>query len=109
MRVYTRNDEWQSVDGTLKGSHDEAEQVRPEYSATVTLYDEKGNLVEELLDPDCIEGRGWNLSAGQYKASGFATAKNEKSVVEMIGDLKRKEKMIVEGLDTLLAMVEGRE
>jgi type I restriction enzyme M protein len=60
-----------------------------------------------LLDPDCIECKGWNLSAGQYKPFAFVTTKSEKSVVEMIGNLKRKEQKILEGLDALLVMVEG--
>jgi type I restriction enzyme M protein len=109
VRVYIRNDKWQSEDGAVKGSHDETGQVRPEYAATVAIYDKKGALKDELLNPDCIEGKGWNLSAGQYKPFVFATTKSEKSVVEMIGDLKRKEQKILEGLNTLLSMVEGRE
>ncbi|OPX97218.1 MAG: putative type I restriction enzymeP M protein [Syntrophorhabdus sp. PtaB.Bin006] len=108
VRIFVKNDEWQNEDGLLKGSHDETGQVRPEYAATINLYDGKGNLIDGLLDPDCIEARGWNLSAGQYKPFTFEAMKSDKSVVEMISDLRKKEQKILEGIDTLLAMVEGK-
>lgn len=108
VRVYARNDEWQSEDEQLTGSHDAQGNVRPEYVASITLYEE-GKLKEELLDPDCIEARGWNLSAGQYKPFIFATVKSDKSVADMIRELKVKEQEFIVGLDKLLAMVEGRE
>lgn len=109
VRVYARNDDWQSEGGQLKGSHDEHGNIRPEYVVSITLYDEKRNLKEGLLDPDCIEARGWNLSAGQYKPFTFATVQSDKSVADMIRELKAKEQQFVVGLDKLLAMVEGRE
>ena len=58
VRIYARNDDWQSEDGLIKGSHDENGNVRPEYVANITLYDEKGTLQEGLLDPNYIEGEG---------------------------------------------------
>ncbi len=109
VRVYARNDDWQSEDGQLTGSHDEQGNVRPEYGASITLYDEKGNLAEGLLDPDCIEARGWNLSAGQYKPFTFASVESDKNVADMIRELKVKEQQFIIGLDKLLEMVEGRE
>jgi type I restriction enzyme M protein len=109
VRVYARNDEWQSEDSRLKGSHDESDNLRPEYAAIVKVYDDKGNLIEGALDPDCIEARGWNLSAGQYKPITYATIKSDKNVADMIRDIKSQEQLIVQGLDKLLAMVEGRE
>lgn len=108
VRAYARNDAWQSEDGRLIGSHDAQGNVRPEYVASITLY-EDGKLKEDLLDPDCIEARGWNLSAGQYKPFTFATVKSDKSVADMIRELKVKEQEFIVGLDKLLAMVEGRE
>lgn len=108
VRVYARNDAWQSEDGRLTGSHDAQGNVRPEYVASITLY-EDGKLKEDLLDPDCIEARGWNLSAGQYKPFIFATVKSDKSVADMIRELRVKEQEFIVGLDKLLAMVEGRE
>jgi len=107
VRVYADNSEWQSEDGKITGSHDEQGQVRPEYLADIQLYDDKGRLNPDLLDPDCIEARGWNLAAGQYKPFNFAAAQSDQSVAEMIRELKRKEQEIVEGLDRLLGMVEG--
>ncbi|MCP4695855.1 MAG: SAM-dependent DNA methyltransferase [Gammaproteobacteria bacterium] len=109
IRVYARDDEWQSEDDTLHGSHNEDGGVRPEYAAGLELYDNKGKLKEDLLDPDCIEARGWNLSAGQYKPFNFAAMQSDKSVAEMIVDLKDREQRILSGLDKLLAMVENRD
>jgi type I restriction enzyme M protein len=109
VRAYLQNDEWESEDGNLKGSHDKNGDVRPEYVAGIELYDNKGKLNEGLLDPDCIEARNWNLSAGQYKPFSFEAIKSDKSVFEMIRELKQKEQQIIEGLDTLWAMVEGKE
>jgi type I restriction enzyme M protein len=75
----------------------------------VGLYDEKNALKDGLLDPDCIEGRDWNLSAGQFKPFDFTQLKSDKSISQLIGELKTTEQHIIGGLDKLLAMVEGRE
>lgn len=112
LRAWARNDEWQSEDGQLMGSHDADGSVRPAYVQAMLaegLYDEKGALKEGLLDPDCIEAREWNLSAGQYKPFDFTQLKSDKSVAKLIGMLKDTEQDIIKGLDKLLAMVEGRE
>ncbi|EMB4306821.1 TPA: SAM-dependent DNA methyltransferase [Pseudomonas aeruginosa] len=112
VRDWARNDEWQSVDGELSGSHDADGLVRSAYVEAMLadgLYDDKGALKDGLLDPDCIEAREWNLSAGQYKPFDFTQLKSDKSVAELIGVLKSTEQDIIKGLDTLLAMVEGRE
>ena len=66
-------------------------------------------LNEALLDPDCVEARGWNLSASQYKPFNFEAVISDKSVAEMIKDLKKKEMQVMEGLERLLAMVEAAE
>ncbi len=109
VRVYARDDEWKSRNSKIRSSHDEHGQVRSEYVAGVELYDDKGKLIDGILDPDCVEARGWNLSAGQqYKPSISETIESDKSVVEMILELKEKEMKIVEGLDRLMAMVEGQ-
>lgn len=107
VRVYSEDPAWQSEDGTLKGSHDENGLPRPEYLATIKLYNEHGDLNEELLDLDCIESRGWNLSASQYKPFHYKETTSGQSVVEMICEIKKKETEIIQGLDHLLAMVEG--
>ena len=112
VREWVRNDEWQSEDGQLIGSHDADGLVRPAYMQAMLadgLYDKKGTLKDGLLDPDCIEARDWNLSAGQYKPFDFTQLKSDKSVAELIGALKATEQDIIKGLDKLLAMVEGRE
>jgi len=112
VRTWVRNDDWQTADASLKGSHDAHGLVRPQYveaMLSAKLYDEKGALKDGLLDPDCIEARDWNLSAGQYKPFDFTQLKSDKSVAELIGELKSTEQQIIGGLDKLLAMVEGRE
>ena len=112
VRAWARNNEWRSEDGQFIGSHDADGLVRPAYEQAMIaagLYDEKGTLKDGLLDPDCIEARDWNLSAGQYKPFDFTQLKSDKSVAELIDDLKATEQQIIGGLDKLLAMVEGRE
>ena len=106
VRVYAEHPDWESEDGALKGSHD-GQAPRPEYLAGLRLYDDRGRLAEGLLDPDCIEARGWNLSASQYKPFNFEAVVSDTSVVQTIRELKRKEGEIIEGLDRLLAMVDG--
>jgi type I restriction enzyme M protein len=73
------------------------------------LYDEKGNLKDGMLDPDCIEACEWNLSAGQYKPYDFTQLKSDKTVVELIDEIKLTEQRIINGLDELLVMLEGKE
>jgi type I restriction enzyme M protein len=112
VRAWLQNDRWQSAEGALQGSHDAEGRVRPEYIQAMEaegLYDAKGNLKDDLLGPDCIEARDWNLSAGQYKPFDFTQLKSEKSVSELIGELRSAEQTILQGLDKLLAMVEGKE
>jgi type I restriction enzyme M protein len=112
VRAWARNDDWRDKDGTLVGSHDADGLVRHAYVQAMLaegLYDDKGSLKDGLLDPDCIEAREWNLSAGQYKPFDFTQLKSDRSVAELIGALKATEQDIIKGLDKLLAMVEGRE
>ncbi|MBT0960235.1 type I restriction-modification system subunit M [Denitromonas iodatirespirans] len=112
VRAWARDDEWQGDDGEPVGSHDADGLVRPAYVRAMLdagLYDDKGALKDGLLDPDCIEAREWNLSAGQYKPFDFTQLKSDKSVAELIGALKTTEQDIIQGLDKLLAMLEGRE
>ena len=112
VRAWARNDEWQGADGEPVGSHDADGLVRPAYVQAMLdagLYDNKGTLKDGLLDPDCIEAREWNLSAGQYKPFDFTQLKSDKSVADLIGALKTTEQDIIQGLDKLLAMVEGRK
>jgi type I restriction enzyme M protein len=111
VRSWARNDEWKSDDGEVSGSHDSSGIVRSAYvqaMLSVGLYDEKGHLRDGLLDPECIEARDWNLSAGQYKPFDFPNYASDRSVAELIGELKATEHQMLAGLDELLAMVEGR-
>lgn len=106
VRVYIEDPDWQSEDGTLKGSHDKDGSLRPEYLAAIQLYDDKDKLNDGLLDPDCSESRGWNLSASQYKPLNFEINTNDKSVAEMLREIIQKRSEIMQRLDRLLAMVE---
>ncbi len=112
VREWLLNGEWQSEDGSLEGSHDANGLVRPQYVEAMLdekLYDEKGQLKDDLFDPDCIEARDWSLSAGQFKPFDFTQLKSDMSVAELIGELRQTEQQVISGLDKLLAMVEGRE
>jgi type I restriction enzyme M protein len=109
LRAWAPDPEWRSADGSLQGSHDASGRVRPEYVAEKLpqLY-EGETLNAALLDPDCIEARDWNLSAGQYKPFDFAAMDSEVSVSALIDELRQLECGILDGLDRLQAMVEGR-
>lgn len=111
VRAWARNDDWRDEDGELIGSHETNGLVRPAYEQAMVragLYDDRGVLKDGLLDPDCIEARDWNLSAGRYKPVDFTQLKSDKSVVELIRELKITEQDIIGSLERLLAMVEGR-
>jgi len=111
VRDWALNDDWQSEDGSLKGSHDATGLVRQQYVEAMLaakLYDEKELLKDGLLDPDCIEAREWNLSAGQYKPFDFTQLKSDKTVAELIAELRQTEQRVIGGLDKLQAMIEGR-
>jgi type I restriction enzyme M protein len=109
VRAWAQNDEWTSEDSQLVGSHDANGTVRPAYVNAMLsegLY-EKGELKDGILDPECIEALEWNLSAGQYKPFDFAQLTSDKTVVQLISELKGTEQAILNGLDSLLAMIEG--
>lgn len=109
LRAWAVDAEWRSSDGKLHGSHDATDQVRPEYIAEKLpeLYD-GDTLNVALLEPDCIEARGWNLSTGQYRPLDFADLASDVSVTDLIEELRGIERSILDGLDRLQAMVEGR-
>lgn len=109
LRTWMVDEEWQSADGVLKGSHDATGQVRPEYvdDKLPQLYD-GDTLNAALLDPDCIEARDWNLSAGQYKPFDFTTIVSEVSITVLIDELQTLEGEILNGLSRLKVMVEGQ-
>jgi type I restriction enzyme M protein len=109
LRAWVVDAEWRSADGMQQGSHDATGHVRPEYVAEKLpeLY-EGDTLNVALLDPDCIEARDWNLSTGQYKPFDFAEMTSEVSVIDLIEELRGIERGILQRLDRLQAMVEGR-
>lgn len=109
LRAWAVDSEWRSTDGQLQGSHDAQGTVRPEYvtEKLPNLY-EGDTLSVNLLDPDCIEARDWNLSAGQYKPFDFAEMASDVSVTDLIEELHGIERGILDGLDRLRAMVGGR-
>jgi type I restriction enzyme M protein len=107
LRTWAVDADWRSADGTLQGSHDATGQVRPEYVAEkLPMLYEDDTLNTELLDPDCIEGRDWNLSAGQYKPFDFAEmAASDVSVTQLLEQLHDSERNILEGLKRLQGML----
>lgn len=109
IRAWAQDPEWRLADSTLQGSHDATGRVRPEYVAQKlsALYDGE-TLNAALLDSNCIEARDWNLSAGQYKPFDFAAMESEVSISPLIDELRQLERGILDGLDRLQAMVEGR-
>jgi len=109
VRDYARDDEWENKEGKLIGSHDSSGNVLPEYVQATPLYNDSGELNEDVIDPDCIEAHEWKLSSGQYKPFDFSQLRSEKSVLELIDEMRRTEKHILGGLDRLQALVEGRE
>lgn len=106
VRRYAVVEDWQDASGTLSGSHDEQGQVRPEYVASVALYNDKGHLDASLLDPDCIEAQEWSLLAGKYRPPSTSKKPTQETVAAMIRRLKQQEQEIFEGLDELLALLE---
>jgi len=83
--------------------------VRPEYVADKLphLYD-GDRLNAALLDPDCIETRDWNLSAGQYKPDVSPETDKGASVSGLIEELRVLELDILARLERLQQMVEAR-
>ncbi len=112
VRKWSLNKNWKDANGLVQGSHDEKGLVRPAYLKAVLsedIYDESGVIRVGLLDPDCIEANGWNLSASQYKPFDYSQLKSEKNVGELINDLKATELEIIDGLEALLEMVGGKK
>lgn len=107
VRVWRRNDEWRSADGTLEGSHDNDGQLRPEYIADESLYNIDWTVKAEYLDPNCIEYNDLNLAAGRYKPFTVTVEQVVDSPKVIIEQLKGLESQMQQGLNRLLAMVEG--
>lgn len=110
VRVFARRDDWQSADGKVKGSHDEAGRIRLEYLADPNIYNKNkdgvsdGTVITEYLD-DCIELNNFKLSAAPYKPHTNKQVKHE-APAKIIRDLQVLETRIQDGLSKLLSMVE---
>lgn len=104
VRVWIEREEWENEEGNVKGSHDEAANLRSEYIAAMTDA-ETGSVNPDALDIDCIEANDYNLSAGRYKPFELQLA-NYEPPAQIIRAIKELESEIQAGLDTLLAMVE---
>ena len=116
VRVFARRDDWQSADGKIKGSHDEAGRVCLEYLADPSIYNKNkdgvsdGTVITEYLNPDsnCIELNNFNLSAARYKP--FVVKKDDhEAPAKIIRELQALETRIQDGLSKLLTMVEDVE
>jgi type I restriction enzyme M protein len=106
VRVWLRNDEWESEDGTLKGSHDEEGNVRPQYMLDERLYNKDKSVKTEYLDPNCIEANDLSLASGRYKPFILKIEKGA-NPEDVIGELQGLEARIQEGLTKLMVMVRG--
>ena len=104
VRELAENPDWTDADGTRVGSHEDGV-PQPEYLASLSP-DRNGGLDEELLDPDCIEANGYNLSAGRYKPFHLDVADLAKPA-DIIRELQALGKEVERGLSELLEMVDG--
>ena len=73
----------------LQGSHDAQGAVGPSmWAKNCPPFTKATSALAALLDPDCIEARDWNLSAGQYKPFNFAETDRNVSAISVIGELR---------------------
>jgi type I restriction enzyme M protein len=107
VRAFVRCDEWVSSDGTLKGSHDQEGQLRPQFVTDQRIYNADSTVKAKYLDPDCIEYNNLNLSAGRYKPFTVLAVKYDPPA-KIIRELQDLEGQVQAGLETLLAMI-GQE
>jgi len=114
VRTYARDDDWQSEDGTVLGTHDENGQVRPEYIEHLRqeeIFDKNGVIKAkhlDVLEPDCIEANDFNLSAGRHKPFVLETRKYDPPA-DILRKIRELEEKLIAGIDSLQAMVEDRE
>jgi type I restriction enzyme M protein len=117
VRVLRNETIWELKDAKgkviLRGSHDEAGQVRPEYldylRAELSIFDAEGTVKREFIDrlaSDCIEANDLNLSAGRYKPISTSQVQHDPPA-QIIRELQSLEERILTGLSDLLAKVES--
>jgi type I restriction enzyme M protein len=106
IRSWRRDPAWHSVDGKLVGSHDEHDQVRPQYVTVMEphLY-VNDQLQDHLLDTDCLEARNWRLVINQYKPFELPDTTAPAPILELIDELRDLEQSIAERLDRLRTLV----
>ena len=104
VRDWIKQEDWQSADADIQGSHDEEGRLRPEYMVTMTDV-ETGSVNPDVLDIDCVEANDYNLSAGRYKPFELQDADFEPPA-QLIRTIKNLEAEIQIGLEVLLSMIE---
>jgi type I restriction enzyme M protein len=105
VRVWLERDDWESEEGTIKGSHDDAGTLRLEYITAMT-DGETGSVNPDALDIDCIEANDYNLSPGRYKPYKLQLTDYDPPA-QIIRTIQKLESEIQQQLSILLAMIEG--
>ena len=119
VRVLAQQDDWELKDAEgkviLRGSHDEAGQVRAAYldylRDELNIFDAEGMVKKEFLKrlaSDCIEAKDLSLAASRYKPVSIAKAEYDPPG-KIIHELQELETQIQSGLKDLLALVERTE
>jgi type I restriction enzyme M protein len=105
VRVWIERDDWENEEDNIKGGHDRASNLRPEYIVAMTDT-ETGSIDPEALDIDCIEANDYNLSAGRYKPFEFKPEDYNNKPSDMIQKISQLEKDILIGLESLSSMLD---
>lgn len=106
VRDWVQKPDWKNRRGQVVGSHDEHNQVRPDYegAAQRELYID-GELQPGLLTRNCIEARNWTLDINEYRLPlASAVAKGE-STAQLIDELREVEQDILNRLERLRALL----
>jgi type I restriction enzyme M protein len=105
VRAWAIDQTWVGASG-VQGSHDAVGSVRPDYVEAMLPHLYKGEaLTPGLLDPDCIEAKGWNLSAGQFKPFDPSSLSTGVSAKDLLAKLLQKENEILGRLTRLQTML----
>lgn len=108
VREWVPNPEWHDLTGQIKGSHDEAQRVRPEYAAEMArqLYVD-GVLQEGFLAPHCIEANQWSLDLNDYRWPEAPRVPEGASTLELLDELCAIEQSILDRLGDLRGLLEA--
>ncbi len=109
VRRFVQRDDWQSTDGTLKGSHDAEGNLRVEYLQDPHIYadKEREHGKPDYLDPDCLEANDYNLSAGRYKPFHLKPEQYDPPL-KILEQLEEMESQIQERLRSLAEKIAGK-